>query len=253
MDWELYFKSIILERGYDYYQMNAVEILNASKNAVEANVMGRASYDVRISLRDDNITFMYCSCPYEDNCKHLAAVLYYMDNHPEIFSKDNNIRDLVYNVSLNDLQNFLIEEFENDSALLNRFRIFADLDIDENFYIEKLKNSFSKPVNVIRFTEEDIPFLIKSNHFDLVLKLSKLMVDYLEEIYNYDYDAFYIILHKLDTIMIDLFNKGYEKPVLDFLADIILNSDNIEILDMLTDTYSRIGDVEKLFEDNLKS
>ena len=79
------------------------------------------------------------------------------------------------------------------------------------------------------------------------------MVDYLEEIYNYDYDAFYIILHKLDTIMIGLFNKGYEKPVLDFLADIILNSDNIEILDMLTDTYSRIGDVEKLFEDNLKS
>ena len=79
------------------------------------------------------------------------------------------------------------------------------------------------------------------------------MVDYLEEIYNYDYDAFYIILDKLDTIMISLFNKGYEKPVLDFLADIILNSDNIEILDMLTDTYSRIGDVEKLFEDNLKS
>ena len=36
-------------------------------------------------------------------------------------------------------------------------------------------------------------------------------------------------------------------------SDIILNSDNIEILDMLTDTYSRIGDVEKLFEDNLKS
>ena len=87
----------------------------------------------------------------------------------------------------------------------------------------------------------------------MVLKLSKLMVDYLEEIYNYDYDAFYIILDKLDTIMISLFNKGYEKPVLDFLADIILNSDNIEILDMLTDTYSRIGDVEKLFEDNLKS
>ena len=48
--------------------------------------------------------------------------------------------------------------------------------------------------------------------------------------------------------MICLFNRNYEKPVLDFLGNIILTNDNIEILDMLTDTYSRIGDVEKLFK-----
>lgn len=253
MDWELYFKDIILERGHDYYQMDAVEILNASKNSIEANVMGRESYDVRISFKGDNITSMYCSCPYDDNCKHLAAVLYYMDNHPELFSKDNDIRNLVCDASLNDLQEFLIQELENDKDLLNRFKVFADSETDENFYVKKLNKSFSKPVNVIRFSEEDIPLLIKSNQFDLVLKLSKSIVDYLEEIYNYDYDAFYTILNNLDTIMIILFNKGYEKPVLDFLADIILTNDNIEILDMLTDTYSRIGDVEKLFEDNLKN
>jgi len=253
MDWELYFKNIILERGHDYYQMDAVEILNTSKNAIEANVMGRNIYDVRISFKGDNITSMYCSCPYDDNCKHLAAVLYYVDDHQELFSKDNDIRNLVCDSSVNDLQEFLIEELENDNDLLNRFKIFTDSDIDDDFYTKKLMNSFSKPVNVMRFIEEDIPVLIKSRQFDLVLKLSKSIVDYLEEISNYDYDAFYIIINKLDTIMISLFNRGYKKPVLDFLADIILTNDNIEILDMLTDTYSRIGDVEKLFEDNLKS
>ena len=50
--------------------------------------------------------------------------------------------------------------------------------------------------------------------------------------------------------MIRLFNQGAEDEVLDFLADIILNNDNLDILEMLTDTYSRIGDVEKLFEEN---
>ena len=30
---------------------------------------------------------MYCDCPYEGNCKHLGAVLYYAEEHPELFPK----------------------------------------------------------------------------------------------------------------------------------------------------------------------
>lgn len=46
MDWELYFKNIILERGYDYYQMDAVEIINASNRSIDAKVIGSDAYDV---------------------------------------------------------------------------------------------------------------------------------------------------------------------------------------------------------------
>ena len=42
MDWELYFKNIILERGYDYYQMNAVEIINASNRSIDALMISTA-------------------------------------------------------------------------------------------------------------------------------------------------------------------------------------------------------------------
>ena len=250
MDWELYFKNIILERGYDYYQMNAVEIINASNRSIDAKVIGSDAYDVRINFKNRKIKSMYCSCPYYDNCKHQAAVLYYADNHPEIFPKNEDIDKLVKNVSLKDLREFLIEELANDKDLLNRFKVFTDSATDEDFYEKKLTYCFSKPVNVIRFIDEDMSFLIKNRNFNLVLKLSGLIVDYLKEIYHCEYDAFIDILYKLDSIMIYLFNRNYEKPVLDFLGNIILTNDNIEILDMLTDTYSRIGDVEKLFNDN---
>ena len=239
MDWELYFKNIILERGYDYYQMNAVEIINASNRSIDAKVIGSDAYDVRINFKNREIKSMYCSCPYYDYCKHQAAVLYYADNHPEIFPKNDDIDKLVKNVSLKDLREFLIEELANDKDLLNRFKVFTDSAADEDFYEKRLTYSFSKPVNVIRFIDEDMSFLIKNGNFDTVLKLSGLIVDYLKEIYHCEHDAF-----------IDIFNRNYEKPVLDFLENIILTNDNIEILDMLTDTYSRIGDIEKLFNDN---
>ena len=250
MDWELYFKNIILERGYDYYQMNAVEIINASNRSIDAKVIGSDAYDVRINFKNREIKSMQCSCPYDDYCKHLAAVLYYADNHPEIFPKNDDIDKLVKNVSLKDLREFLIEELANDKDLLNRFKVFTDSATDEDFYEKKLTYCFSKPVNVIRFIDEDMSFLIKNRNFELVLKLSGMIVDYLKKIYHCDYDAFIDILYKLDSIMIYLFNRNYEKPVLDFLGNIILTNDNIEILDMLTDTYSRIGDIEKLFNDN---
>ena len=247
-DWENYFSNVILERGYDYFEMNTVEIINASNKSIDAKVIGSDAYDVRINFKNREIKSMYCSCPYYDNCKHQAAVLYYADNHPEIFPKNDDIDKLVKNVSLKDLREFLIEELANDKDLLNRFKVFTDSATDEDFYEKKLTYCFSKPVNVIRFIDEDMSFLIKNGNFDTVLKLSRLIVDYLKEIYHCDYDAFIDILYKLDSIMIYLFNRNYEKPVLDFLGNIILTNDNIEILDMLTDTYSRIGDVEKLFK-----
>lgn len=45
-DWENYFSNIILERGYDYFEMNTVEIINASNRSIDAKVIGSDAYDV---------------------------------------------------------------------------------------------------------------------------------------------------------------------------------------------------------------
>ena len=78
MKWNQYFSTRILDRGYDYYQINAVRVLNSSSEFIEANVMGSSLYNVRINFIEDEIVSLYCNCPYEDNCKHLAATLYYL-------------------------------------------------------------------------------------------------------------------------------------------------------------------------------
>lgn len=79
MNWKSLFARHILERGYDYYCMDAVENLDISEDLIRADVSGTEDYEVEISLEDGEITDMYCSCPYAEdgrNCKHMAAVLY---------------------------------------------------------------------------------------------------------------------------------------------------------------------------------
>ena len=79
MDWKKLFEEQILKRGYDYYRNNAVENMEVSDDIIVADVVGSDYYEVEISLNNDKITDMYCSCPYAEegrNCKHMAAVLY---------------------------------------------------------------------------------------------------------------------------------------------------------------------------------
>lgn len=251
MDWKKHFSQQILERGQNYYELDAVEIINASGDHIDANVRGNDFYNLRITFKDNQITSMYCDCPYEGNCKHLAATLYYADNHPEILNHNHNVENILNGVCEDDLRKFLLQEFSNDANLFNRFKVFINSEVDDDFYINKLKMSFSNSVNVIKFIDDDMDSLIEHKQFDLVFTLCDLLIIYLEELYDKDdWYSFDYILDKLDTIAIRIFNLGEEKKTLDFLANIILNNDNLDILDMLTDTYSRIGDVEKLFENH---
>ena len=77
MNWKTKFQKHILERGYHYtYNVNRVK---RSNNHVEACVSGTKDYLVKVNL--DNYS-MSCTCPYFEhaNCKHVAALLYYLEN-----------------------------------------------------------------------------------------------------------------------------------------------------------------------------
>ena len=103
----------------------------------------------------------------------------------------------------------------------------------------------------MKFIDEDIRILTEFKQLNLIFELCDIIIDYCEELLDYgDYKSFDIILDKLDTLFIKLFNLGYEKEVLKYLGNVILTNDNISILELLTDTYSRIGDVEKLFDEH---
>lgn len=115
----------------------------------------------------------------------------------------------------------------------------------------KCKTEVNDSFHVIKFIDEDIRILTEFNQLNLIFGLCDIIIDYCEELLDYgDYKSFDIILDKLDTLFIKLFNLGYEKEVLKYLGNVILTNDNISILELLTDTYSQIGDVEKLFDEH---
>ena len=82
--------------------------------------------------------------------------------------------------------------------------------------------------------------------------MSKSIVKYSEKIVLYgQYDVFDEIIVKIDDLMNQLANTGFDNQVCDFLEECILNSDDESVLDLFTDTYSRYWSVEKLFDENM--
>ena len=104
MNWKKLFAPHILDRGYHYYLENAVGNMTVSDDCIKAEVNGTYDYEVEITLSNNTVTDMYCSCPYAEDgnyCKHMAAVLYeyfegeFEDENAEV--EDNNSADLFCN------------------------------------------------------------------------------------------------------------------------------------------------------------
>lgn len=140
MEWEYLFENRILDRGWDYFNENAVEDLVITDQEISATVIGNEDYEVNILIEEDEIIDMYCSCPYAakgNNCKHMAAVLFaYSEKEEEIEQdvllrpvslikeenqKRNEIDQLIKNADEEDIYSFLSSVLLNDEQLLLRF------------------------------------------------------------------------------------------------------------------------------------
>lgn len=77
-EWKTRFAPRILRRGEEYYADGAVGTLEWDGETLSAAVWGTEKYTVEIDISSGRVDDMYCSCPYaeEDNCKHMAAVLF---------------------------------------------------------------------------------------------------------------------------------------------------------------------------------
>lgn len=90
MNWKRRFRDLILERGKSYYQYGHVQDLSYEDHVYKAKVVGDASYHVEIKIRDDELVYAKCSCPYAASgkyCKHMAAVMYAIDDKGEELRK----------------------------------------------------------------------------------------------------------------------------------------------------------------------
>lgn len=81
-NWRNLFKPWILARGQAYFECGQVVELKVVGPVVTAEVSGSNAYRVEIQRSGERVTRMACNCPHAaggENCKHMAAVLYALD------------------------------------------------------------------------------------------------------------------------------------------------------------------------------
>ena len=84
--WRNLFRPWILERGQEYFECGQVTELENDGDLVRAEVSGSQAYHVEIRRSGKRVERMSCDCPYadkEENCKHMAAVLFALDNRSD--------------------------------------------------------------------------------------------------------------------------------------------------------------------------
>lgn len=130
MDWSELFQPQIIGRGRDYYERGMVTNVHLPTTKITAIVLGSERYHVEIDFdKDGNIRNGSCDCPYAlggENCKHMAAVLFYMDEEPTPQPADTDvIAGLVAAATEKQVRDFLTQVLCGDAQLAKRFELIT--------------------------------------------------------------------------------------------------------------------------------
>ena len=147
MNWKRRFQQIILERGKSYYKYGHVQDLSYEEDVYTARVVGDASYRVEIKIRDDELVYAKCSCPYAASgkyCKHMAAVMYAIDD------KGDELKQMSLEWKENKVQPFEISE--DIYQYFDLGRMMKGIEFSEKKY-EEAKSLVAKQVVVLQKVE----------------------------------------------------------------------------------------------------
>ncbi|MCD6322501.1 MAG: hypothetical protein J7L77_05695, partial [Clostridiales bacterium] len=137
-------------------------------------VRGSEDYDVSITLKYGEATDMECSCLYaadDRNCKHMAAVLYAIDDTLRPPNK-NDVSDFINSVDENKRLLYLTDLLVGSEKLFTRFKSqyeeISDFNADEYIYqLDKAIVTYSGRSGFIHYRqitdfEEDIAVVLGS-------------------------------------------------------------------------------------------
>lgn len=251
IDFEELFEEKILRRGYVYYIEDLVHKVTKNGENYKSLVDGTKTYQVEIEMDNDgNIKHMHCDCPYatENNCKHMAALLYYLkndgklDNNQNLKSKEN-YASIINKISETEIKEFLLEKLNENIELQNEFRSYFLQyfgKISKSEYERRISQSINQAIGRKGFIE-----------YDETYKLSKPMYDYIQEAYNLINQKEYgisfwivsLILKKLPDIPIDDSDGTISYIV----------SECVELIEELLETCEDVNVVNEIFNWIIKS
>lgn len=249
-NWKQLFRNIILERGEDYYYGGLVSDLKKEDFGYSAVVKGNEDYEVNIFIENDKVTEMDCDCPYAcdgNNCKHMAAVLYAIDEGPleELPGKPEDINDILASMSDEDVRKELYEIIENNREI--RDHIY-NLYRKSSFTRTDIYN-FKRSLEELAYDHGDrYGFVDWRNGRDHVDGFSRCLEDYVEPMmtrreYLNAFEALKQAFEVINNVEMDGSNGEYsmvEYSIEDYFKTIIESADENEkdvIHDWFSDLY----------------
>jgi hypothetical protein len=269
---------VIYKRGWDYYDSGLVTNVSfdSAENTISAIVKGGEKYKVIIFPENGEIKG-FCTCPYQDLCKHITAVLIFIsekgiEEKPELpgtkTNRDN--KSLLWKKYLDSLSH------EELTVLVDKYAPsqYRTEIINRNSGKPEAKAIFKKSLNKIKNLFQDEELLYSPSEFEgtLLINLNKLkgfeshlkdeigkLILFIIEEVNSAFDSGYLYLEDYQG---DDFFESVE--FCDFVAGYVRHlefSEKIEFLQDLDEslncmeysTFEQIGlDFSDYFQNNEK-
>lgn len=199
------FNTRILSRGYEYYEDGLVEDVLLKGNIVTAKVEGSETYDVSVEIDNNIFIDGDCTCPYTSDgsyCKHMAALLYYLDNenldeNNNYTTKEKEIRDSLRTINKIELDDFLVELLIEDRDVYDKFR----LRFNKSFPSLTIEDYENKIYSAIESSAGRDGFIDYHESWDYTKNMHKIISEVNTLVDNGEYDlAFEVARTILETI-----------------------------------------------------
>lgn len=171
INWKSKIKDIILYRGEDYYLDGKVKDIERDGDVYSAHVEGTETYNTSVEVKNGELLFWSCDCPYDRGiCKHVAALLFAIEN-----------------------------EIENDKNSSNKQKTLQNKDKSEEKSIEYIQTSLNKLSHeaLLEFTNK----FIELHPLDKVYKMESFIRDSLGEKASFDEETYSYYLSYLDELV----------------------------------------------------
>ena len=249
-------KSIIVQRGEDYYLSGRVKNIIQDGNTYTADIFGAEDHETSVEIVNDELVSCSCTCPYDRGiCKHVAALLFAIEdgfNGIERFNKFNYtkiedehfrkvhdyVKESLNKLDANTLLNFidkftyfgtLDRLYEMESFIQNALNEKPTFD-EEIFssYVEYLKALDNDEI-YIELEDNDYDESYITDDHDIEEQLEKI-ISYAKRIYDAKfYDAAKLLIYLLLTIKVmkeydygDVYRDSVSAVVHDFDVDLFI-------------------------------
>ena len=135
--WQLSFD----EKSLDEAENCEVEISNVEDSEIIAEV---DDFEVVAPIVFHSPYHVFCNCKSKYPCKHEAALIFYIEKHPELLKCSQSEDNIISSIDENQIRDFLKNEMKQNPKLKKAFldKFGQESVIDKQYYIDKLNQVF---------------------------------------------------------------------------------------------------------------